>query len=578
MHLPCRLRGQDRNTGDGILVEYAPVLIGDAGNRKETGRSGPAAGKGREGQRQLVERHLARSEVGIGNVAERGTDPGRLADLADRIESGPESQPDNRRILATRNGLGIGHRPLVVIVGTLHAPFAEDAVVPSDHDVVVVDAGVVHGLAGKDSRGIRGGRDHRSEERSGRAAPLKGAIVLAVEEIPATGHRKDPSGGIVDREHRPLQVSGRGHRDRLSPLGRLLHRAVDLAVFRKGDVGESGLPLHRLEIPPQGPLRRLLHPGVDRGVDPHAIIHRPVEAERRNRLLADQVHGIGDLVWIRPLADKEIQLHGRVVLLTRDQVQFPHPPQDEVPDLLRPGMIVPGGKGIGTLEKPRQHRAFPDRKILGWFSEISACRRLHPVETAAEIDTVQVELHDLFLREMILDPLGQEHFQQFSAVAPLLQFEGVSGQLLGHRAGPLLHPSLMIVADRRSQDAHVVHPVMLEEPVILLGHDRIHHGLRDLVIGNRQSVLDEDLSDLLAAPVQNDTGRFHAGHLVEVEHRGLGLIFRHHPPVDRETHYPKKQDQPHRHEKPEPQIPWFPAALLTLLPTVAMAYDRRRVP
>ena len=295
-----------------------------------------------------------------------------------------------------------------------------------------------------------------------------------------------------------------------------------------------------------------LHLPVEGCLDPHPLVHRPIVAERGDRLLSHQIDRVGDPVGIRPFTDGKGGVDGCLVFLACDQVHLPHPGQHEITNLLGSLRVVPGGEGVRTLEQSRQHRTFTRGEFLGGFPEIPARRRLHPVETAAEVDTVQVEFHDLLLGEMILDALGHEHLEEFAAVTPFLQFEGVAGQLLGHRARALLHPALPVVADGGAQDAEIVDPVMIEEPVVLLRHHSIHHGLGNLVVGDGNPVLDEDLADLLTRAVVDDAGRFHFRQLFQIERVGLGGELADQPGVEKKPCKRPGTHQNHGRKEPEP--------------------------
>ena len=106
--------------------------------------------------------------------------------------------------------------------------------------------------------------------------------------------------------------------------------------------------------------------------------------------------------------------------------------------------------------------------------------------------------------------------------------------MLGDGARPLLHPPLAVIADRGPEHPEVIDPVMLEEPVVLLGDHGIDHVFGNLVVGDREAVLNEDLADLLAGTVQDNAGRLHLRELFQVKRVGLGRKLRHDPSVDRE--------------------------------------------
>ena len=115
---------------------------------------------------------------------------------------------------------------------------------------------------------------------------------------------------------------------------------------------------------------------------------------------------------------------------------------------------------------------------------------------------------------------------------------------------------------------------MLEKAVILLGNHRIDHILGNLVVGNRQAVLDEDLPDLLTGAIQDDAGGLHLGKFLKVKDISLRGIFSHYPTVCRERSQQACHHQNQGHNEPKPEEPWFPAALSPILPTVAMTCDK----
>jgi hypothetical protein len=136
----------------------------------------------------------------------------------------------------------------------------------------------------------------------------------------------------------------------------------------------------------------------------------------------------------------------------------------------------------------------------------------------------------------------------------------------------------MPVADRRAEHTEVINPVMIEKSVVLLGHDRIDHIPRNLLKGNRKTVLDENLADLHPVAIENHARRFHLLDLVQIEGIRLGGVFGNKPPVTGQADRRRKKDEEDRRKEPKPQEPWFPAAGLFLLPTVSVACDQRSFP
>ena len=92
---------------------------------------------------------------------------------------------------------------------------------------------------------------------------------------------------------------------------------------------------------------------------------------------------------------------------------------------------------FGLLIRPASVAASPSVKVAGRFTEVPLGRRFHPVQTTAEVNAVEVILHDLILRQRRLDAAGDVNFQDFAAEGPALEREGIAGELLRDRAGSL---------------------------------------------------------------------------------------------------------------------------------------------
>ena len=288
---------------------------------------------------------------------------------------------------------------------------------------MIVNAVIVDRFPREASVRIRGCRHHRRKECSGWSSPLNGAVVFAVQEITPSGNSQNTSGGILDRQDRALKIAWGRHRHRFSPLSRLFHLLVDLVVLLVSDVGKTRLALNLHKMTFQRPLRNHLEPSIKGRLNAHPLVHCRIVAQGRDRLLAYQIDCIGDPVGIGSLANGEIQFDRPLIFLTSDQMHLPHASKNEITHLFRTRGIIPWGVVIRTLEQTCKHGALADTKVLGSLPEVAPGRSLDPVETTAEINAVQVVLHDLLLGKMILNALCQEHFKEFSAVALLMEVE-----------------------------------------------------------------------------------------------------------------------------------------------------------
>ncbi len=108
--------------------------------------------------------------------------------------------------------------------------------------------------------------------------------------------------------------------------------------------------------------------------------------------------------------------------------------------------VRPGREFVRAFDQAGESGAFRERHLARRFVEVAARGRFRAVEPAAEIDPVQVKLHDFLLREIVLDPAGDEHLEQLAAESFALELETVARQLLGDRARALAD----VAGDQRS--------------------------------------------------------------------------------------------------------------------------------
>src|SRR5262249_3872108 len=66
-----------------------------------------------------------------------------------------------------------------------------------------------------------------------------------------------------------------------------------------------------------------------------------------------------------------------------------------------------GRRARGIFTHPRQHRRFRDFDLAGGLAEILLRGGLHAVSAGAEIDAVEIELENLRLAELALEPERQ---------------------------------------------------------------------------------------------------------------------------------------------------------------------------
>src|SRR5258708_34135938 len=95
------------------------------------------------------------------------------------------------------------------------------------------------------------------------------------------------------------------------------------------------------------------------------------------------------------------------------------------------------------------------------FSKVAPRRGFRPVEPAAEINPVQVQLHDFLFAETILDAARQKNLEELAAERFFFQSKTVSRELLGDRACALSHLAGQKVFKSRPHDSDKTLPSVL---------------------------------------------------------------------------------------------------------------------
>ena len=128
----------------------------------------------------------------------------------------------------------------------------------------------------------------------------------------------------------------------------------------------------------------------------------------------------------------------------------------------------------GAWTRPAEHGGLGERHGAGRLAEIALRRRLDAIGAGAEIDPVQVELEDLVLGVVALQPERQDRLLDLARGGALLGQEQVLGELLGQRRAALRDaaPRVRLLHDRAGDADRVDAEMLVEAPVL----DR-HEGL-----------------------------------------------------------------------------------------------------
>ena len=142
-----------------------------------------------------------------------------------------------------------------------------------------------------------------------------------------------------------------------------------------------------------------------------------------------------------------------------------------------------------ALHGTRDERAFRKREVLEFLVEEVLRGDRHALARARYVELVQVELEDVFLAEVPLEPERVDEFLPLGLDAPLLAAEHVLGRLLGERGAALAHVPALHVRGHRAEEPLQAEPVVRPVARVLGGHERVHDILRDVAVGHVETVV-----------------------------------------------------------------------------------------
>ena len=226
---------------------------------------------------------------------------------------------------------------------------------------------------------------------------------------------------------------------------------------------------------------------------------------------------------------------------------------------------------------PGQQRRLRERQLRGALAvEVRARRLEDPVRAVPEVDRVEVGGEDPVLRPALGQLPGERRLAHLAGDRLVVAAVRVLDVLLRDRRAALDHRLVADVLPRSAQDPADVDPVVLEEPLVLDGDDRLLHDRRDLVGAHEDAALvsakDREHALLVVLRVRR---RVDDGVHVAAPARG---IERHELAADRgheavaERHGREREE--HERERQEPRLP-DPAALARCLRTSSKPHCAR---
>ena len=133
------------------------------------------------------------------------------------------------------------------------------------------------------------------------------------------------------------------------------------------------------------------------------------------------------------------------------------------------------------LEQAGQHGRLGEGQVLDALAEIEIGRGRDAERAAAHIGAVEIELQDLLLRQVGLEPQRQEGLLDLALDGALVGQEQVLGELLGDGGAALHHRIGAHVLLHGAEQAEEIDAEMVEEAAVLGGEHRLDDMVGHLV-------------------------------------------------------------------------------------------------
>ena len=298
-----------------------------------------------------------------------------------------------------------------------------------------------------------------------------------------------------------LQYHRRHHVAVVGMLGQcVVHRLVGfLGVVRQVDealgpaVRLAALVVH--DALAQRLVGRRLVGGNQRRVDLHAAGVNAVAVLRVHHL----AHRLGHVLGMQPvriggIAQVQFFLLGFGRLLGGDEAGLLHAVDHiELPRAGAPRVdhrVV----GAGRLRQAGQHGGFGRGDVLQRLAEIRLGCRREAIGAVAQVDLVQVDLQDLVLGELLLEPQGQQDLVGLAAQRALGTEVHIARHLHGDGRGALLAATLQ-AGHGRARKALVVDTAVVVEARVFHSQHGVFHYLRNVGKGRERAALLAEFAD-----------------------------------------------------------------------------------
>ena len=123
------------------------------------------------------------------------------------------------------------------------------------------------------------------------------------------------------------------------------------------------------------------------------------------------------------------------------------------------------------------------------FAEVALSGGFHAIGAGAEIDAVEIEIENLVLGELVLQPQRQHDLLKLAAIGALLRQEQVLGELLRQRGAALRNAAAHDVGNGGTRDADRIDTEMRMEAPVLDGDEGLRHVFRQVFHPGRNTAV-----------------------------------------------------------------------------------------
>ena len=243
---------------------------------------------------------------------------------------------------------------------------------------------------------------------------------------------------------------------------------------------------------------RPLEVDVEGGLDPEALVEDDLAIEALEEQSPDLFREISrdlDVLFVGMGGEDrwcgELALVGLLVDIT----VAPDPAEHVAAARLGGFGVAAWVVGTRALDEPGEQGGLGDGELLGGLAEIAAGGLADSPGAVAEIDLIQIEVEDLVLAELLLDPAREDDLTHLALVGALRSEQQALDHLLGDRAGALGDAAFAEVGDRGPQDRGVVDSLVLEEGSVLGGDESELDVAGNLVDRHEPTLFCVELSD-----------------------------------------------------------------------------------